>query len=255
MLRKTLLLAALLIGAAPLMAAPASATVDHCPDHTDPAYTKVSGGHRDHVPNAGTVLCVKAGTGNTGVITADGTTSLAGYLKAAGIVGGDGEGRDPSYTVLYGLVLANLNCADFETQEEAQAVLDADPSDPHGLDADKDGVACESLPSTSTTTTTSSPVTTDTTTATAPTTTTTVPVSVTPSLGCVTPSGHPYLTNIEQGGCPGPIGTDGPSVADLNDQKATELPRTGWDAGLLFVIGTALFLAGLSCWAAGKAIG
>lgn len=40
-----------------------------------------------------------------------------------------------------------LNCDDFATQEEAQAELDADPSDPHGLDADADGIACESLPS------------------------------------------------------------------------------------------------------------
>lgn len=38
------------------------------------------------------------------------------------------------------------NCDDFATQEEAQAVYDADPSDPHGLDRDNDGIACESLP-------------------------------------------------------------------------------------------------------------
>ena len=41
----------------------------------------------------------------------------------------------------------DLDCADFATQEEAQAMLDADPSDPNGLDADGDGVACETLPS------------------------------------------------------------------------------------------------------------
>lgn len=41
----------------------------------------------------------------------------------------------------------DLDCADFETQEEAQAELEADPSDPHGLDADSDGIACENLPS------------------------------------------------------------------------------------------------------------
>jgi hypothetical protein len=40
----------------------------------------------------------------------------------------------------------DLNCADFATQAEAQAVLDADPSDPNNLDADNDGVACEDLP-------------------------------------------------------------------------------------------------------------
>ncbi|HYH32323.1 MAG TPA: excalibur calcium-binding domain-containing protein [Pseudonocardia sp.] len=49
------------------------------------------------------------------------------------------------------LAAEDLNCSDFEYQEEAQAVLDADPSDPHRLDGGTggaaDGVACESLPS------------------------------------------------------------------------------------------------------------
>lgn len=38
------------------------------------------------------------------------------------------------------------DCGDFATQGAAQAALDADPSDPNGLDADADGEACESLP-------------------------------------------------------------------------------------------------------------
>lgn len=37
----------------------------------------------------------------------------------------------------------DLNCEDFATQAEAQAALDADPSDPNNLDADDDGIACE----------------------------------------------------------------------------------------------------------------
>jgi hypothetical protein len=40
-----------------------------------------------------------------------------------------------------------LNCSDFTYQEDAQAELDADPSDPNDLDTDGDGIACESLPS------------------------------------------------------------------------------------------------------------
>ncbi|WP_198668081.1 thermonuclease family protein [Saliphagus sp. LR7] len=40
----------------------------------------------------------------------------------------------------------DYNCGDFETQEQAQAVLDGESGDPHGLDGDGDGVACESLP-------------------------------------------------------------------------------------------------------------
>lgn len=46
------------------------------------------------------------------------------------------------------------NCDDFQYQEEAQAVYDEDPSDPHGLDgpvgdesSGTPGIACESLPS------------------------------------------------------------------------------------------------------------
>ena len=37
---------------------------------------------------------------------------------------------------------ADLDCADFVTQAEAQAAYDTDPSDPNSLDAD-DGEACE----------------------------------------------------------------------------------------------------------------
>ena len=38
---------------------------------------------------------------------------------------------------------ADLDCDDFATQAQAQAELDADRSDPNNLDADDDGIACE----------------------------------------------------------------------------------------------------------------
>lgn len=38
------------------------------------------------------------------------------------------------------------NCSDFDTQQQAQAVLEADRSDPNWLDGDHDGIACERLP-------------------------------------------------------------------------------------------------------------
>jgi micrococcal nuclease len=38
------------------------------------------------------------------------------------------------------------DCSDFDSQTEAQEVLEDDPSDPHRLDGDSDGVACETLP-------------------------------------------------------------------------------------------------------------
>jgi hypothetical protein len=40
----------------------------------------------------------------------------------------------------------DLDCPDFRYQEDAQAHLDANPSDPDRLDADNDGIACESNP-------------------------------------------------------------------------------------------------------------
>ena len=42
-----------------------------------------------------------------------------------------------------GTTQGDLDCADFASQAEAQATFDADPSDPNGLDADNDGIACE----------------------------------------------------------------------------------------------------------------
>lgn len=41
---------------------------------------------------------------------------------------------------------ADLNCGDFQYQEDAQAVYNQDPSDPNHLDDDKDGIACETRP-------------------------------------------------------------------------------------------------------------
>lgn len=45
-----------------------------------------------------------------------------------------------------GLPAQTVSCADFTSQEEAQAALDADPRDPNGLDGDGDGEACDDLP-------------------------------------------------------------------------------------------------------------
>jgi len=40
----------------------------------------------------------------------------------------------------------DYNCGDFETQEQAQYVLENESGDPHGLDGDGNEIACESLP-------------------------------------------------------------------------------------------------------------
>jgi hypothetical protein len=61
--------------------------------------------------------------------------AAAGILAAAALSFGAGTAN-----------AADLNCSDFATQAEAQAVYNADPSDPNNLDRDKDGIACETLP-------------------------------------------------------------------------------------------------------------
>jgi micrococcal nuclease len=38
------------------------------------------------------------------------------------------------------------DCSDFDTQDQAQRILENTPGDPSGLDGDGDGEACESLP-------------------------------------------------------------------------------------------------------------
>ena len=48
------------------------------------------------------------------------------------------------------LAQENLDCGDFTSQEEAQAVYDQDDLDPNALDADNDGVACEDMHSSQT---------------------------------------------------------------------------------------------------------
>lgn len=50
-------------------------------------------------------------------------------------------------TAVPAVAQSDLDCEDFATQQQAQAVYNSDPSDPNGLDADNDGLACEdSLP-------------------------------------------------------------------------------------------------------------
>lgn len=50
----------------------------------------------------------------------------------------------PSPTIPTTPVIGDRNCSDFRYQEDAQTFLL--PGDPHRLDADRDGIACEELP-------------------------------------------------------------------------------------------------------------
>ena len=54
-------------------------------------------------------------------------------FEATPIPGADTPSRDGE----------DATCSDFANQAAAQTALEADPSDPHGLDLDLDGIACE----------------------------------------------------------------------------------------------------------------
>jgi hypothetical protein len=94
-----------------------------------------------------------------------------------------------------------LNCSDFATQEEAQAELNRDPSDPNNLDSDNDGIACEDLPSGGNVTTAG---TTAGTTGTSTTTTTSTTVGTTPVTTTGTTTG---TTGTTTGTAGAPTGT------------------------------------------------
>lgn len=72
---------------------------------------------------------------------------LIGVALLTGIVWWLSSGNNSSYR---GLSPAeDRDCSDFSTQKEAQAFFEANGGparDPHKLDQDKDGVACETLP-------------------------------------------------------------------------------------------------------------
>jgi hypothetical protein len=72
---------------------------------------------------------------------------------AASLVGPDlasaqsGEPTSRVRSVIQFAQADDFDCADFETQDEAQAVLNEDPADPNNLDPNQDGIACALLPS------------------------------------------------------------------------------------------------------------
>ncbi len=59
----------------------------------------------------------------------------------------DAATADATQTDGSGEAVEDTDCIDFATQEQAQAVYDADPSDPFNLDPNGDGIACSALPS------------------------------------------------------------------------------------------------------------
>ena len=56
---------------------------------------------------------------------------------------GGGSGAELAQANTTGDGAADLDCEDFSSQQEAEATLNADPSDPNNIDEDGDGVPCE----------------------------------------------------------------------------------------------------------------
>jgi len=103
-MRKVLGVSVLMIGLLGLMATPALALTEHCPDHDGhPGKIESGAAGNDVVLPAGTEFCVKAGPFATGVLIADGTTTLLQYVEQAGITVGEGDENVPdvSYYVVY----------------------------------------------------------------------------------------------------------------------------------------------------------
>jgi len=124
------LVAALSLVAA--LALPAGAATEHCPDGG--TKTEANGGTQAAINNlvldAGTEFCVKAGTEATGMLTADGVTTLQDYLLATGILDGSGEqGRDVSYYIVYAAATPTPTPAE---EEEDNAALNIRKVDDEG---------------------------------------------------------------------------------------------------------------------------
>lgn len=82
---------------------------------------------------------------HTGVYAGDNDASDE-YLTRLRAADSDGRDCNPGAGSGSGsTTVGDQDCSDFDTQEDAQAHLDADTSDPDRLDPDDDGVACESL--------------------------------------------------------------------------------------------------------------
>jgi hypothetical protein len=119
------------------------------------------------------------------------------------------------------------DCDDFASQVAAQQVYNEDPSDPHGLDADADGVPCEELPPDGGTTTTTSPTTATTApTTTAPPTTTTPPPTTTTAPPSTTTTGAPPAPTTAAPTKTGAPTTTSPTTTKAGAPTTTTAPAT-----------------------------
>jgi micrococcal nuclease len=87
----------------------------------------------------------QAQEGNVGLWDFDGSisTATATETESSDDLGGSGGSDLPPPS---GGSSDPYDCSDFDSQDQAQRVLENTPGDPSGLDGDDNGVACESLP-------------------------------------------------------------------------------------------------------------
>ena len=76
-------------------------TAGQCEGYNDPANTKVDTSDGSIVLEAGLTICIKAGNGNTGPIVTDGTSTLAEYIEASGLLNEGGQVPNVSNYVVY----------------------------------------------------------------------------------------------------------------------------------------------------------
>ena len=78
--------------------APTAAAAGECPA----GYTsKVDTSDGSIVLAAGLTICIKAGDDNTGTFTTDGTSTLADYIEASGLLNNGGQVPNVSHYVIY----------------------------------------------------------------------------------------------------------------------------------------------------------
>lgn len=71
----------------------------------------------------------------------------AGLLGGGYLLSGSESSSSPSNDSYKSEVTRDYDCSDFSTHREAQAFFESEGSgDPHRLDRDGDGIACETLP-------------------------------------------------------------------------------------------------------------
>lgn len=112
------------------------------PAASETAIPMTEGGFYAAVPATGPAPDPSAPGPNPGATPAPQPTDAPGATPQPGPTSSGGP-QTPTPIQAPG---ADKNCSAFTTQAEAQAVFDADPSDPNNLDGDGNKVACQDLP-------------------------------------------------------------------------------------------------------------